>query len=62
MTDTCAGGQRRGAALIAMDESGAFTWTRCTGKKAYVCAATADGSLAANRVIIREAGDDKAGG
>lgn len=45
-----------------MDESGAFTWTRCTGKKAYVCAATADGSLAANRVIIREAGDDKAGG
>lgn len=43
---------QKGSAVITPDASGAFTWSRQTGKKVTVHVATADGSTRSNRVTI----------
>ena len=42
-----------GAALIDVDDSGGFIWSRRTGKTVFVYVGLPDGSLRSNRVIIR---------
>ena len=42
----------QGTASILVDEAGAFTWQRRTGKKAYVYLKTEDGMTRSNRVAI----------
>ena len=41
-----------GTARILVDDDGAFTWQRRTGKKTYVVIKTPDGGVKSNRVII----------
>ena len=43
---------RQGIASILVDQAGAFTWQRRTGKKTYVYVKTQDGTARSNRVII----------
>jgi hypothetical protein len=42
----------QGYASILVDQDGAFTWQRRTGKKTYVYVVTPDGTARSNRVII----------
>jgi hypothetical protein len=42
----------QGAASILVDEDGAFTWQRKTGKKTYIYVVTQEGTARSNRVII----------
>jgi hypothetical protein len=42
----------QGSALILVDQDGAFTWQRKTGKKTYVYVVTQEGTARSNRVII----------
>ncbi len=42
----------QGSASIVVDEDGAFTWQRKTGKKTYVYVVTQEGAVRSNRVII----------
>jgi hypothetical protein len=42
----------QGSALILVDEDGAFTWQRKTGKKTYVYVVTQEGTARSNRVVI----------
>jgi hypothetical protein len=42
----------QGSASILVDQDGAFTWQRKTGKKIYVYVVTQEGTARSNRVII----------
>jgi YVTN family beta-propeller protein len=42
----------QGAASILVDQDGAFTWQRKTGKKIYIYVVTQEGTARSNRVII----------
>ena len=42
----------QGSASILVDQDGAFTWQRRTGKKTYVYLETSDGTTRSNRVVI----------
>jgi uncharacterized protein (DUF427 family) len=42
----------QGSAQILVDQDGAFTWQRRTGKKTYVYVETSDGTTRSNRVVI----------
>lgn len=43
----------KGRSIIVPDDAGDFTWSRVTGKTAWVYVATADGAVRSNRVTIR---------
>jgi hypothetical protein len=42
----------QGSASILVDQDGAFTWQRRTGKKIYIYVVTQEGTVRSNRVII----------